>query len=129
MMRPAPIPDPTHFMSKQSQAEALEELSFEDALARLESIVEEMEDRGLPLESLINHYQTGSDLLKICQHRLRAAQLRIQEINLSAAALDVPEDSGADGEPEQPREVPAGRSARSQRGARPTPEDDPESLF
>lgn len=63
--------------------------SFEEALAQLESIVEAMENRQLPLEELVDHYEKGSSLLDHCEAVLKSARERIELITLrdrSAAA-------------------------------------------
>jgi exodeoxyribonuclease VII small subunit len=56
------------------------DLSFEEALKKLESIVESMEAEDLPLEKLLGHYQEGTKLSQICQERLSQAELRIQQL-------------------------------------------------
>lgn len=72
-------------MSKAAKAAsqpvaAPEEPSFEEALSRLESIVESMEAEELPLETLLARYEEGSKLAKACQNRLAAAELKIQQL-------------------------------------------------
>lgn len=54
--------------------------SFEDALHRLEEIVESMETGELPLESLLQRFEEGSRLLRSCQQRLAEAELKIQRL-------------------------------------------------
>lgn len=61
-------------------AKATEPPSFEEALTRLESIVEAMETGDLPLEQLLNRYEEGTRLVKQCQDRLSSAELRIQQL-------------------------------------------------
>jgi len=58
-------------------APAAEPLSFEAALEELESILGRMEDGRLPLEESLAAYQRGTELLKLCESRLSAAQARI----------------------------------------------------
>ena len=41
------------------------DLSFEDALSRLEETIHRMESGDSPLESLVENYQSGVKLLKI----------------------------------------------------------------
>ena len=76
-------------------------LPFEDALHRLESIVEAMESGDLPLETLLERYEEGSRLVKICQAKLEEAELKIQKLEKTAAGELVvkPVDLGAGGEP------------------------------
>ncbi len=61
------------------------DLPFEEALKRLEGIVEAMEGEDLPLESLLANYQEGTALARVCQARLAEAELKIQQLEKSAA--------------------------------------------
>ncbi len=55
-------------------------LSFEDALARLEAIVESMESGDVPLADLLARFEQGTKLLKVCETRLKEAELRIEQL-------------------------------------------------
>lgn len=59
---------------------ASENLSYGEALAQLESIVEAMEEEELPLETLLTRYEEGRRLVQLCQNRLAAAELRIRQL-------------------------------------------------
>jgi exodeoxyribonuclease VII small subunit len=56
------------------------ENSIEQALGRLESIVEEIEKTPPPLETLIDRYEEGMKLLQVCREKLDAAEKRIEII-------------------------------------------------
>jgi exodeoxyribonuclease VII small subunit len=56
------------------------ELSFEDALKRLEEIVRSLEKGEAPLDRSIELYQEGDKLKRHCEARLKAAQARIEQI-------------------------------------------------
>jgi exodeoxyribonuclease VII small subunit len=56
------------------------ELSFEDALQRLEQIVQKLESGQAPLEESIKLYEEGALLKAHCERRLKAAQLRVEKI-------------------------------------------------
>jgi len=58
----------------------LEELSFEEALQRLEAIVQQLERGDVPLDKSITLYAEGDRLRAQCQKRLEAAQARIEQI-------------------------------------------------
>ena len=58
----------------------IQKLPFEEALKRLEAIVESMEAQDLPLESLLSRYQEGTALAQLCQAKLNEAELRIQQL-------------------------------------------------
>src|SRR5207247_803788 len=62
------------------------DLPFEQALKKLEGIVEAMESEELPLDSLLAKYEEGSRLAKICQDKLSEAELKIQQVEKTAAA-------------------------------------------
>ena len=58
---------------------------FEEALEKLENIVETMESDDLPLETLLAKYEEGAKLVKICQEKLAEAELKIQQLEKNAA--------------------------------------------
>ena len=54
------------------------ELTFETALAELESIVENMESGELALEKSLSAYKRGAELLQFCQRQLQDAQQQVK---------------------------------------------------
>ncbi len=56
------------------------EPTFEEAFAALQSAVTRMEEGEIPLDSLVEHYETGIKMLRICQKRLGDAELRIEKL-------------------------------------------------
>ena len=58
---------------------------FEEALEKLEAIVETMEAGDLPLETLIARYEEGTRLANACQEKLAEAELKIQQLEKTAA--------------------------------------------
>ena len=54
--------------------------TFEEALGKLEAIVESMEDGGTPLAEMISKYEEGNKLLKVCEARLKEAELKIEQL-------------------------------------------------
>ncbi len=58
---------------------------FEEALQKLEAVVEAMESDDLPLETLLAKYEDGAKLVKICQEKLAEAELKIQQLEKNAA--------------------------------------------
>jgi exodeoxyribonuclease VII small subunit len=64
-------------------------LPFEDALKKLEGVVEAMESGDLPLETLLARYEEGTRLVKICQEKLAEAELKIQQLEKNAAGEPV----------------------------------------
>jgi exodeoxyribonuclease VII small subunit len=61
-----------------------ENLPFEEALKKLESIVEAMESEDLPLEALLGKYEEGTLLARICQEKLADAEVKIQQLERNA---------------------------------------------
>ena len=56
----------------------IEEMNFEQALARLEEIVRALESGNVPLEDLIKLYDEGSKLVKSCTEKLNAAEEKVK---------------------------------------------------
>jgi exodeoxyribonuclease VII small subunit len=61
-----------------------ETLTFEEALKKLEGIVESMESEDLPLEALLARYEEGTRLAKTCHTKLAEAELKIQQLEKKA---------------------------------------------
>jgi len=62
-----------------------EDLPFEEALTKLESIVEAMEAGDLPLETLLTRFEEGTRLAHLCQTKLAEAELKIQQLEKSTS--------------------------------------------
>ena len=60
-------------------------MPFEEALKKLEDIVEAMESQDLPLETLLSRYEEGTRLARICQEKLTEADLKIQQLEKNSA--------------------------------------------
>lgn len=60
-------------------------MPFEEALKKLEAIVEAMESGELPLEALLARFEEGAQLVKVCQGKLEEAELKIQKLEKNAA--------------------------------------------
>ena len=60
-------------------------MPFEEALKKLETIVTAMEAEDLPLETLLAKYEEGTRLARVCQDKLAEAELKIQELEKTAA--------------------------------------------
>ena len=55
-------------------------MSFEQALAELETIVGRLESGQAPLEESITLYERGAQLKAHCETRLEAARLKVEKI-------------------------------------------------
>ena len=67
------------------QSGSAKSLPFEEALQKLEGVVEAMEADDLPLETLLAKYEEGAKLVKICQEKLAEAEVKIQQLEKNAA--------------------------------------------
>jgi exodeoxyribonuclease VII small subunit len=73
------------------------EMSFEEALARLEELVTRLEAGELPLEETIRTFEEGQKLLRACTELLGKAEQRVKEILRRAdGSLDEAEWKGGD---------------------------------
>ena len=57
-----------------------ERLDFEEALSKLERIVEELEEESVSLDKSIELYEEGIALSKQCTETLEEAELRIKKV-------------------------------------------------
>jgi exodeoxyribonuclease VII small subunit len=57
------------------------EIKFEDALKKLEKIVEELENGDLPLDEALKKYQEGVELSRLCVQRLDSAKKKIEVLS------------------------------------------------
>ncbi len=61
----------------------IEEMSFEEALAELEKLVNDLDTGQVPLEKSVELYERGEKLKAYCEKKLRDAELKIQQITKS----------------------------------------------
>lgn len=67
------------------------DLSYEQALAELETLVAKMEAGQLPLEQLLSSYQRGAQLLQFCRARLEAVEAQVKLLDAGQLKpLDTP---------------------------------------
>jgi exodeoxyribonuclease VII small subunit len=66
-----------------ANAQPLEKLSFEQALAELEMIVGSLESGKAPLAESIDSYERGIALKNLCEKKLAEARMKIEKITLS----------------------------------------------
>ncbi|WAA10461.1 exodeoxyribonuclease VII small subunit [Fervidibacillus albus] len=57
-----------------------DKITFEEAMEKLEAIVESLEDGDVPLEKAIDKYKEGMDLAKICSEKLKSAEEQMVKI-------------------------------------------------
>jgi exodeoxyribonuclease VII small subunit len=61
----------------------ISKMSFEEALAKLEEIVKELENENIALESSIEKFETGVKLSSHCLTKLNEAEKKIEELSRS----------------------------------------------
>ncbi|MBO4505958.1 MAG: exodeoxyribonuclease VII small subunit [Lachnospiraceae bacterium] len=62
---------------KKTEKKAEEKLKINDIFDKLDTIVKEMEDPGLPLEESFEHYTEGLKLLKQCNESIEQIEQQI----------------------------------------------------
>jgi len=68
-------------MPTKKQSQNNENLNFEDAIERLENIIEKMEGERIPLEELLKDYEEGTKLLNACKEKINVAKEKVEKIN------------------------------------------------
>jgi len=86
-------------MGKQKNEPA--DLKFEDALARLEEIVQTLEAGNLPLEESLKAFEEGVTLTRYCAKYLEEAERRIELLTKDESGLLRPQPFGWSEEEEQ----------------------------
>jgi exodeoxyribonuclease VII small subunit len=64
---------------KKADDEAGQQPKFEEALARLEEIVELLDDGNLPLDESLALFKEGTRLAKACRELLAEAEVQVKE--------------------------------------------------
>ena len=62
-------------------------VDFEKSLARLETIVEEMEGGDISLEQMIKHFEEGSKLVTLCSGKLNEVEQKIEKLVKKGGSL------------------------------------------
>ena len=63
--------------------EEIKDISFEDALLQLENIFRQLESGRIKLDDAVTAYEKAVALKQFCENKLKAAQLKIEKIQLS----------------------------------------------
>lgn len=62
-------------------------MTFEQALARLEQIVKELESGNVPLDDLMRLYDEGTGLVKACTEKINAAEQKVRLVQMKNGTL------------------------------------------
>ena len=60
-----------------------DEVSYSEAIQRLEEIVQSLERGGIPLDETLTLYEEGAKLLEFCQQELATAEGKLNEMKLA----------------------------------------------
>lgn len=95
-----------------------QEMKFEEALKKLEKIVEELENGSISLESALEKYKEGIELSQLCSKKLEAAKKKVEILIKSqdgSARLEPFDEKEAEGG-ERQAETRKKRSAKNGSG-------------
>ena len=103
--------------------------TFEDALARLEAIVRELEEADLPLERSLTVFEEGVRLSRLLHERLNEAERKVEILMKNEDGEKVPVPFAAEGAPAGVRAalgavVPAAAADEDAEGGEESDEDD-----
>ena len=85
-----------------AQSGKKKQVTFEEALEKLEAIVEDIEQGKIGLEESITKYEEGMGLIQHCRKVLADAEMKIQKLQadqqgyLEPTPFEPPESEGAD---------------------------------
>ena len=77
--------------SRERAEESAVPRSFEQALERLEQIVERLEGGEETLEDSVRLYEEATRLWRFCEEQMRAAQERVEKLEVGVAPADAEE--------------------------------------
>jgi len=55
-------------------------MAFETALTELENLVGQLEQGELPLEEVLQRFERGVNLVRVCQTALRLAEQKVEQV-------------------------------------------------
>ena len=65
-------------MKDKPKADQLKNLSYEEAIKKLEDIVRSLEDADIPLEESLSSFQEGVALSRYCREKLAEIEFRVE---------------------------------------------------
>lgn len=65
-------------------------------MERLEALITAMEEGDTPLADMVAKFEEGSKLLKMCQTQLKAAELKIEKLNLDSGEVELLDDDSVE---------------------------------
>ena len=67
-----------------SEEKPVDDMTFEQAMKELETVVDKLERGDVPLDASISLYERGAKLKKRCEDELKRAEEKVAAITLSA---------------------------------------------
>lgn len=68
-------------MPKKSSSKSVEDLTYEEAFAELESIVTALEEEQAPLDEAMQLFERGQALVRRCGALLEQAELKVRKLS------------------------------------------------
>lgn len=106
-------------MAKRKPSESEPAVSFEQSLSELQSIVADLEDGSLGLESSLERFEKGIGLLRTCYSILESAEAKVEVLtrfNGEAAPDTAPFDTTATFKPSVESATSRGAAAEDDEG-------------
>lgn len=83
-------------MAEEIRAADIAQMSFEEALAELEQIVNRLEAGKGQLDEAIDAYTRGAQLKEHCEKKLREAKARVEKIQVGVTGAEGTEPANLD---------------------------------
>lgn len=64
-----------------SKSTSKEDIKYEDAIAELEAIVNQLSEGNVPLDKSLKLYSRGVELTKLCEKKLKEVEQKISILN------------------------------------------------
>ena len=68
---------------EKEMSEKIKDISFEEALEKLEQIVSQLESGQIKLDDAVKVYEEGVRLKKLCEKKLSDAQMKVEKLVLN----------------------------------------------
>ena len=72
------------FLGGKMSQENLKNMSFEEALEQLDALVRDLEGGRIKLDDAVEAYDKAVGLKKLCEEKLKAAELKVEKIEAAA---------------------------------------------
>jgi len=88
-------------LTNKKETKKMEELTYEEAVQRLEEIVERLENAEIPLEESLSSFQEGIKLSRYCREKLAEIEYKVDYL-LKEEQQQEPDPQGLQDEQGQP---------------------------